>query len=208
MPADAREYWRTVTNRVMALWDGGGGGMKAASAAAGRGAEREMRLAGACEADVRTAGAAQRRQIQEQLRAGTTHPCTKEHLHQTGEYQLQDGQLSEPFEVNLAFVMNAYMGLARQTGCRPGMAVNDRTDAADKESHWHELPPLRIGDLAISPDALLERLETVVCDGGFEASLRAEARWSSNGRRENILRATTLEPGLLQTPTRWFGLAF
>ena len=125
MPADSRDYWRIVTNRVMALWNGGGGGMKAAAATASRGTERAMRSAGASEADVCAVGVALRRQIQEQLRAGTTHPCTKEHLHQTGEYQLQDGQLSEPFEVNVAFVMNAYMGLARQTGCRPGMAVEN-----------------------------------------------------------------------------------
>ena len=50
--------------------------------------------------DAQAAGAVQRRETKEQLRAGTTHPCTKEHLFQTGEYQLQDGQLSEPFEVN------------------------------------------------------------------------------------------------------------
>ena len=34
MPADSRDYWRIVTNRVMALWNGGGGGMKAAAATA------------------------------------------------------------------------------------------------------------------------------------------------------------------------------
>ena len=27
MPSDARDYWRIVTRQVMALWDGGGGGI-------------------------------------------------------------------------------------------------------------------------------------------------------------------------------------
>ena len=39
------------------------------------------------------------KQTVEELRAATTHPCTKLHLYQVGEYQLQDAQLLEPFEV-------------------------------------------------------------------------------------------------------------
>ena len=54
------------------------------------------------------------------------------------------------------------------------MAVNDWRDAADAESHWHELPPLRVGDLAISPDAFVADLEAVLCEGGFEACIRME----------------------------------
>jgi hypothetical protein len=41
MPSGARQYWRLVTNQVMSLYDGGGGGMKDAAGAAGRAAGRE-----------------------------------------------------------------------------------------------------------------------------------------------------------------------
>lgn len=77
------------------------------------------------------------KQTEAELRAATCKPCQKEHLHQTGEYQMHDTQLSEPFEVNNSFIMNAYMCFARVTGCRPGMAVNDSADAADTSSHWY-----------------------------------------------------------------------
>ena len=78
-----------------------------------------------------------------ELREATTKPCTRQHLFQVGEYQMQDTQLLEPFEVNVAFIMNAYLCFARQTGCRPGMAVNDAADAADSDSHWRASPAER-----------------------------------------------------------------
>ena len=77
------------------------------------------------------------------MREATTKPCTRQHLFQVGEYQMQDTQLMEPFEVNVAFIMNAYLCFARQTGCRPGMAVNDAADAADSDSHWRASPAER-----------------------------------------------------------------
>jgi hypothetical protein len=144
MPVDARQYWRLVTHHVMSLFDGGGGGMKKAAELVGKVAGRAA--ADACAARGGTerqqkaaseaASANARRKTEAELRAGTSKPCQKEHLHQTGEYQMQDTQLSEPFEVNASFIMNAYMCFARVTGCRPGMAVNDAADAADTESHW------------------------------------------------------------------------
>ena len=60
------------------------------------------------------------RRTMAELREATTKPCTKQHLFQVGEYQMQDTQLIEPFEVNVALIMNAYFCFARQTGCRPG----------------------------------------------------------------------------------------
>ena len=41
---------------------------------------------------------------------------------------MQDTQLLELFEVNVAFIMNAYLCFAR-----PGMAVSDAADAADMD---------------------------------------------------------------------------
>ena len=131
MPADARQYWRLVTHHVMSLFDGGGGGMKKAAAlvgkaagcAAGDAAARAGASAQQQHAASEAASAKARRKTEAELRAATSKPCAKEHLHQTGEYQMQDSQLSEPFEVNASFIMNAYMCFACVTGCRPGMAV-------------------------------------------------------------------------------------
>ena len=144
MPADARQYWRFVTHHVMLLFDGGGGGMKKAAElvgkVAGRAASEVCAARGGSQrqqqAASEAASAKARRKTEAELRAATTKICAKEHLHQTGEYQMQDTQLSEPFEVNASFIMNAYMCFARVTGCRPGMAVNDAADAADSDSHW------------------------------------------------------------------------
>ena len=151
MPDDARQYWRLVTKQVMSLYDGGGGGMKDAAGAAGRAAGREAARESASHgqseaaqraASERASAVASRRTMAE-LREATTKPCTKQHLFQVGEYQMQDTQLLELFEVNVAFIMNAYLCFARQTGCRPGMAVNDAADAADSDSHWRASPAER-----------------------------------------------------------------
>ena len=144
MPTDARQYWKKVTHHVTSLFDGGGGGMKDAAERAGRFAGRvaaeECAAAGGSSAQQQAASeaasAAMRKQTEAELRAGTTKPLAREHLHQTGEYQMQDTKLSEPFEVNESFVLNAYMCFARHTGCRPGMAVNDKADAADVDGFW------------------------------------------------------------------------
>ena len=90
------------------------------------------------------AGLEARKQTMGMLRAATSAPCTKEHLYQVGEYQLQDAYLADPFAVNASYVMNAYTCFARTTGCRPGMAVNDKKDSDDPAGHWYELPPLQI----------------------------------------------------------------
>ena len=70
---------------------------------------------------------------------------------------MQDTQLMEPFEVNVAFIMNAYLCFARQTGCRPGMAVNDAADAADSDSHWRASPAEREKEAS--------RTAALACDG-------------------------------------------
>ena len=81
------------------------------------------------------ASASAGRATHEAVRAATMPVSTRDHLNQTGEYILQDALLSEPFEVNEAMVLNAYMGFARQTGCRPGMAVNVVQDAEIGRAH-------------------------------------------------------------------------
>ena len=47
------------------------------------------------------------------MRAATAKPLAKEHFGQVGEYQLQDAFLSDPFQVNLALVQNAYTAALR-----------------------------------------------------------------------------------------------
>ena len=144
MPADARQYWHWVTRRVMGIFDGGGGGMRQEAEKAGREAGRAAAQTSVArgegveqqQAASAKASADMTRQVEAKLRAGTTRPCTKQHLFQAGEYLLQDAHLSEPFEVNVAFSMSAYVCLARQTGCRPGMTMNDADDLANTTSHW------------------------------------------------------------------------
>ena len=56
MPSDARQYWRLVTNQVMSLFVGGGGGMTDAAGAAGRAAGREAARESASHGQSEAAG--------------------------------------------------------------------------------------------------------------------------------------------------------
>ncbi|EOD29334.1 hypothetical protein EMIHUDRAFT_203954 [Emiliania huxleyi CCMP1516] len=103
MPSDARQYWRLVTNQAA--------GREAARESASHGQSKAAQRA----ASERASAEASRRTMAE-LREATTKPSMKQHLFQVGEYQMQDTQLIEPFEVNVAFIMNAYLCFARQTG--------------------------------------------------------------------------------------------
>ena len=76
--------------------------------------------------------------------------------------------------MNASCVLNAYTCFARQTGCRPGMAVNDAADAADAAGHWFELTPLHMDSLSISSDALLGGEDGVLTEGGYRARCRME----------------------------------
>ena len=145
MPADDKHYCLRVNKHVMGLFDGGGGGMHQMAAmvgeAEGRAAQLASAASGAGEQEAQQAvrdkaRAAGSKRTMEELRAATTHPCTKQLLYRVGQEQLQDVLLSEPFEVNVAIVLNAYICLARLTACRPGMATNDADDLAATSSHW------------------------------------------------------------------------
>jgi hypothetical protein len=149
--------------------------MRRASAHAGEKAA-EKAVAGGGDGDAAAAFA--QRVVQAQLRKATTAPSTRKHLHLTGEYQFQDVVLSDvrarvagargllrgagladrscaccpqPFNVNAGMVLNAYMRLSCNTGCRPGMAVNDAVDGSDEAGPWFEVPPLRNRSITISP---------------------------------------------------------
>jgi hypothetical protein len=172
---DATTYWHVVLRQVMACFDGGGGGMAEMATSSANKAMARARTACASDANVTAAGAVARKRTMDALRAGTTTPCTREHLYQPGEYQLQDALLSDPYHVNLNYVANGYMTFSRTTGCRPGMAVNDRTDAADPAGHWYELPPLSMGLIQISPDAY--RMSVDNPDGVTESLLRMETKF-------------------------------
>ena len=147
--AEAREYWRPVRMHVDGLVGGGGGGSQALARVVQAGAEAAQEVAGASEATVQAAGASGSCAAQLAVRAATMPITTREHLNQTGEYILQDALLSEPFEVNEAAVLNAYMGFARQTGCRPGMALNVVQDVRDPNGQWANVPPLIVADLLV-----------------------------------------------------------
>ena len=116
MGGDAREYWHDVTTQVMSLFDGGGGGMLQAAALVEQKTMAGMRRPGISEAQLAAAGLEARKETLGALRATTARVCQKEHLYQVGEYQLQDGFLSNPFEVNASNVMNAYSCFTRVTG--------------------------------------------------------------------------------------------
>ena len=153
------KYWRDVRVQVHAIHHGGGGGMQAAADAAAAHVETVALAEGRTGTRVERQMAETRRGVLGSLRAATATPCTKEHLSQTGEYSLQDVSLSDPFEVNVALVMNAYCCFARCTGCRPGMAVNSRFDDLDPDARWFELPPLWNGSVSISPDEMCLEVE-------------------------------------------------
>jgi hypothetical protein len=171
--AEATQYWRVVTKQTMAMFDGGGGGMLAAATLVEKKATRAAQQAQKSAVEVAAAGLEARKETMGMLRAATAKPCTKEHLYQVGEYQLQDAFLSDPFEVNASYVMNAYVCFARTTGCRPGMAVNDVKDSDDPAGHWYELPPLQMGSLAISPERLRQVVESTT-SADVEMLLRME----------------------------------
>ncbi len=166
LPVDDRAYWRVVKNHVMKLFDGGG--MKAAADVAGAHAASVSAAGGGTIEAQNAARSAARKATEATLRAATTPIITREHLYQTGEYQVQDVFLSEPFSVNAAFVVNAFVGLARVSGARPGMAVNDGRDGADPDGFWFDLPPLCVGSLNIC-----DADDGVQVDGGV-ATMKAE----------------------------------
>jgi hypothetical protein len=170
---EARQYWHVVTKQVEAMFDGNGGGMKAAATLVEKRRVSSALQSGRTPAEAAAAGLEARKETMGMLRAATSKPCAKEHLYQVGEYQLQDTYLSDPFAVNLSYVMNAYSCFARVTGCRPGMAVNHAHDMDDAAGHWYEVPPLEMGSLAISPEALRQALANMT-DKEMETLLRME----------------------------------
>lgn len=143
----ALAYWRPILQHLESLVGGGGGGAQQLAGVAMAAAQAVQTEAGADASTVELAGDAASRAAQLGVRAATASSTTREHLNQTGEYLLQDALLCEPFEVNESFVLNAYLGLARQTGCRPGMAVNVLQDSADPNGVWANCPPLIASDL-------------------------------------------------------------
>ena len=97
-----RQYWRRVRKHFNSLTAGGGGGMLEAGRAAGEAARRAAAAHGVGAARAAAFGDQKAKEVVDVLRAATQTPCTKEHLHQTGEYQMQDVLLAEPFRVNEA----------------------------------------------------------------------------------------------------------
>ena len=53
------------------------------------------------------------------------------------------------------------------------MAVNDAKDSDDPAGHWYEVPPLQMGSLAISQEALRQRVESLT-DEDVQMLLRME----------------------------------
>ena len=120
-------------------------------------------VAGANATTAAEAGDAASQAAQHAMRAATASISTREHLSQTGEYQLQDAMLCEAIEVNEAFVLNAYICFARLTGARPGMAVNVENDSVDPNSAWANCAPLIWEDLLVG---------TLPMDRVYRADLR------------------------------------
>ena len=163
-----RQYWRRVRKQFNSMTAGGGGGMLEAGRAAGEAARRAATAHGVGAARAAAFGDQKAKEVVDALRAATQTPCTKEHLHQTGEYQMQDVLLTEPFRVNEACVLNAYVGLARSTGCRPCMAVSNSKSDLEAMSPWHGQFPLtpaslRVGELEAVKRPLVVARKVAVC---------------------------------------------
>jgi hypothetical protein len=147
MPENDKPYWHVVEKQVMEMFDSGGAGMRGAADKVGKHARAQARARGLDEdaAEAEVLGA--RKKVIASLRAATSAPCAKEHLYQTGQQQVQDVFLSEPFAVHRMLVLNAYASIARQTGCRPGMVSNDEFDEDDLAGPWCGQAPLKAGDM-------------------------------------------------------------
>ena len=177
---DPRSYRHKAKREAFSLVAGGGGGMQQLGREVGAAAVAAASASGLGQAGQTTAafaGAA----VQGGLGQATAAVSTKEHLFQTGEYLLQDAALSEPFDVNAMTVLGAYLGFARQTGCRPGMCVNDTFDHLDKNSKWFDTSPLRVSSLRIGGIGE-DGLRIAIGPGGNEASIWLEVTFGSSGQ--------------------------
>jgi len=99
----------------------------------------------------------------------------------------------QPFEVNVGMVLNAFMRLSCNTGCRPGMAVNDAADGGDEAGPWYEVPPLRNRSTTISPDGL----RTPVDLQGHAATIFRVQTWLELRRLPPIMGFVGSGPGLV-----------
>ncbi|EOD37070.1 hypothetical protein EMIHUDRAFT_226064 [Emiliania huxleyi CCMP1516] len=163
---EAMAYWRPIRDHFSSLVGGGrgSGGVEQLAGVAQAAASALQVAVGANATTAAAAGDAASQAVQLAMRAATAPSLTRQHLGQTGQYILQDALLSEWVEVNEAFVLNAYVTLARQTGCRPGMVVNVGHDSVDQNGAWAHCAPL------VWQDLLVGKLEE-----GF-------SRWISFGR--------------------------
>ena len=144
----------------------GSGGVEQLAGAAQAAASATQLAVGANATTAAAAGDAASQAAQHAMRAATASISTREHLSQTGEYQLQDAMLCEAIEVNEAFVLNAYICFARLTGARPGMAVNVENDSVDPNSAWANCAPLIWEDLLVG---------TLDDDGGIHTPKKSRA---------------------------------
>ena len=148
---EATAYWRPIRDQFSSLVGGGrgSGGVEQLAGAAQAAASATQLAVGANATTAAAAGDAANQAVQLAMRAATAPSLTRQHLDQTGQYILQDALLSEWVEVNEAFVLNAYVTLARQTGCRPGMVVNVGHDSVDQNGAWAHCAPLVWQDLLV-----------------------------------------------------------
>ena len=144
-------YWRPIRDHFSSLVGGGrgSGGVEQLAGVAQAAASALQVAVGANATTAAAAGDAANQAVQLAMRAATAPSLTRQHLDQTGQYILQDALLSEWVEVNEAFVLNAYVTLARQTGCRPGMVVNVGHDSVDQNGAWAHCAPLVWQDLLV-----------------------------------------------------------
>ena len=112
---------------MQALYQGGGGGMQAAADGAAAYVEAVARSEGRTGTSVARSVARARRESLGSLRAATAMPCTKEHLYQVGEYQVQDISLSDPFQVNEALVMNTVVSLGSRAAVQGWRSTPETT---------------------------------------------------------------------------------
>ena len=87
-------------------------------------------------------------------------------------------------QVNKAIIVDSVVGLIEETAMRPGMIMNDRWDEKNALSKWHDVAPMTVKDLEISPFGM----ENIKTEGGHTFDTHARCTWR---RMLNVRKDTT-----------------
>ena len=99
-------------------------------------------------------------------------------------------------QVNEAMVVDAGIAMIEEICARPGSMMNDRFDAKDELSLWHECAPLKVKDVVIDPFGA----DVVIGAGGHDCTLHMEAmpRRSKGHYMERSEYGTAMTPNAVK----------